>query len=215
MSQVGKVKSFSLNVKHKKDIEKQKKIAEEEAAAEAYEEFVATFDAPKPAGKVFVRGNVINPNSGKEIDAQHSGKFYKPDKLQEIEKQRKQEAIKKNDDKVKPFNTNFNEKPPKKKGDGVKKKSNLEAFKEELKMIHEERAERARLRIQGQDSISLEEDLDSRKGGGSHDTGDPNTTNIYLGNLNPKLSEAQLCELFGRYGPLASVFFLRLYVHYD
>lgn len=37
------------------------------------------------------------------------------------------------------------------------------------------------------------------------DNGDPNTTNIYLGNLNPKISEQQLMELFGRYGPLASI----------
>ena len=40
---------------------------------------------------------------------------------------------------------------------------------------------------------------------GSFDTGDPNTTNIYLGNINPKMSEQQLCQIFGKYGPLASV----------
>lgn len=63
---------------------------------------------------------------------------------------------------------------------------------------------------------------------GSYDTGDPNTTNLYLGNLNPKVSvsfrfplspsalevhhrvlfqitEQQLMEVFGKYGPLASI----------
>lgn len=40
---------------------------------------------------------------------------------------------------------------------------------------------------------------------GSLDTGDPNTTNIYLGNLSPKITEQELMELFGRYGPLASI----------
>jgi len=40
---------------------------------------------------------------------------------------------------------------------------------------------------------------------GSHDVGDPTTTNLYLGNLNPKLTEQQLMELFGKYGPLASI----------
>jgi len=40
---------------------------------------------------------------------------------------------------------------------------------------------------------------------GSHDTGDPNTTNLYLGNLSPRLTEQQLLELFGKYGPLASI----------
>ena len=42
-------------------------------------------------------------------------------------------------------------------------------------------------------------------GGGSHDTGDPATTNLYLGNLNPTMNEEQLCEVFGKFGPLASV----------
>ena len=40
---------------------------------------------------------------------------------------------------------------------------------------------------------------------GSHDIGDPNTTNLYLGNLSPRLTEQQLLELFGKYGPLASI----------
>lgn len=40
---------------------------------------------------------------------------------------------------------------------------------------------------------------------GSFDNGDPNTTNLYLGNLSPKISEQQLMELFGRFGPLASI----------
>lgn len=59
---------------------------------------------------------------------------------------------------------------------------------------------------------------------GSFDVGDPNTTNIYLGNINPKvlclfvcvdlclrhlyylkMTEQQLMEIFGKYGPLASV----------
>ena len=35
--------------------------------------------------------------------------------------------------------------------------------------------------------------------------GDPNTTNLYLGNLSPRLTEQQMMELFGKYGPLASI----------
>lgn len=34
---------------------------------------------------------------------------------------------------------------------------------------------------------------------------DKTTTNLFLGNLNPKINEAQLCEVFGVFGPLASV----------
>lgn len=40
---------------------------------------------------------------------------------------------------------------------------------------------------------------------GSFDNGDPTTTNLYLGNLCPKISEQQLMDLFGKYGPLASI----------
>uniref|UniRef100_A0A8C9FWT5 U2 snRNP associated SURP domain containing n=1 Tax=Pavo cristatus TaxID=9049 RepID=A0A8C9FWT5_PAVCR len=40
---------------------------------------------------------------------------------------------------------------------------------------------------------------------GSHDVGDPSTTNLYLGNINPQMNEEMLCQEFGRFGPLASV----------
>lgn len=40
---------------------------------------------------------------------------------------------------------------------------------------------------------------------GSHDTGDPATTNIFAGYLPPHFTEQTLCELFGAFGPLASV----------
>lgn len=203
MSQSSKMKTFPLNSKNKKDIEKQKKMADEEAAAEVFEEFVATFEASKPQPKLFVRGNVINPSSGQELSAQQSGRYYKPEKLKELERKKNHET------KVdKPKTPTFsNEKPPKKKGD-VKKKSNLEMFKEELKMIQEEREERSRLRNQYRDKPSLSTSVieeDENRKLGSHDNGDPNTTNIYLGSLNPKLTESQLCEIFGRYGPLASI----------
>ena len=39
---------------------------------------------------------------------------------------------------------------------------------------------------------------------GSHES-DPNSTNIYIANLDSKVSEASLCEVFGKFGPLASV----------
>lgn len=42
-------------------------------------------------------------------------------------------------------------------------------------------------------------------GGGSFDNGDPTTTNLYLGNLNPIVTENDLCDIFGKFGPLASI----------
>lgn len=75
-----------------------------------------------------------------------------------------------------------------------KKKSNLELFKEELRQIQEEREERhkykhmAKTMVPAASSSSLEQETyKEEKETGSFDNGDPNTTNLYLGNLNPKV----------------------------
>jgi len=40
---------------------------------------------------------------------------------------------------------------------------------------------------------------------GSFDTGDPQTTNLYVGNLAPTITEELLCEIFGKFGAINSV----------
>ena len=35
--------------------------------------------------------------------------------------------------------------------------------------------------------------------------GDPDSTNIYVGNLAPMIDEEELKHLFGRFGPIASI----------
>jgi U2-associated protein SR140 len=40
---------------------------------------------------------------------------------------------------------------------------------------------------------------------GSHDTGDPTTTNLYVGNLAPTVTEELLYEIFGKFGQINSV----------
>merc|ERR1719309_1857987 len=102
---------------------------------------------------------------------------------------------------------------PGKKSKLDKKKTNLEIFKEELKAIQQERDKRAGLKPGGptmapggNSMLSLE----NIPGSGFSDMladvgGDPTTTNLYLGNLSPRLTEPVLTEMFGRFGPLASV----------
>jgi U2-associated protein SR140 len=51
----------------------------------------------------------------------------------------------------------------------------------------------------------LEEALDDDKLPGSFDDGDPQTTNLYVGNLSPQVDENFLLRTFGRFGPIASV----------
>ncbi|XP_067128320.1 U2 snRNP-associated SURP motif-containing protein isoform X1 [Centruroides vittatus] len=222
-----KVKAFNITPigkkSSKREQQKLRKHEEEKAAAEVYEEFVASFEEPAKHGKLFVRGSVINAGSGEEKLTAQSGKIYKPQRMIEITKKEEKPEIQR-DRYEKP------EKPNKKK-EKEKKKSNLELFKEELKIIQEEREERHKLKsaLKEQikcgklDPIDAQIRLDSPEYSssslsqknraddyrypsyGSYDTGDPNTTNLYLGNLNPKMTEQQLCEIFGKYGPLASV----------
>ncbi|XP_045135172.1 U2 snRNP-associated SURP motif-containing protein-like isoform X5 [Portunus trituberculatus] len=205
-----------MTSRNKTKKEEEKKRQEEEAAAQAYEEFVATFEeTPSQKGKVWVKAGTFDAGSRKE-DTKEKGKLYKPtsklaelaEKFSSAEKAAQYASIRADKDKP--------EKPGKKKEKEKKKKSNLELFKEELKMIQEERAERHRIKNMYQTRESGKSSrfeapepkipgfLDDPKIG-SFDPGDPTTTNLYLGNLSPKITEQRLMELFGRYGPLASI----------
>jgi U2-associated protein SR140 len=205
-----KLQAFTIGAMGKKPIsrkeqEELKKKQEEQEAAEAFKEFVETFQQSPAAAssKVWVKAGTYDAGTRKE-DHREKGKLYKPtpkigeektsaDKAQEYAK----------------FLANETKKDNKKKGQ-EKKKSNLELFKEELRQMQEEREERhkykhiARSMIQTTEPEPIYREIVTEPTG-SFDTGDPNTTNLYLGNLNPKITEQQLMELFGKYGPLASV----------
>ncbi|XP_032599458.1 U2 snRNP-associated SURP motif-containing protein [Drosophila grimshawi] len=217
------VGTFSKRQLSKKEIEEQKKKEDEAAAAHAFKEFVETFqEAPTASSKVWVKAGTYDAGSRRE-DKSEKGKLYKPgSKL--IEKSASERA----EDYAKLLASDLKKDPaPLKKKNQEKKKSNLELFKEELRQIQEEREERHKYKHmvvpsapssssqqqqqqqtqqqQQQPSSSSSQQANSARDGGSFDTGDPNTTNLYLGNLNPKISEQQLMEIFGRYGPLASI----------
>ncbi|CAG0913285.1 unnamed protein product [Notodromas monacha] len=203
----------------RRELEEMKKKRDEEEAAKVFGEFVATFDdSPLPkADKVWVRAGTFDAGSRTE-DSKDRGKLYKPASKRDVEVKKELDPIFPTEDKP--------DRPGKKKKDG-KKKSNLELFKEELQKIQEERQERFKLKhmLSSSDSPSVKDKpvkpepiepranigislaLDAPAAGppGSFDNGDPTTTNLYLGNLHPKVSEQQLVEVFGKYGPLASV----------
>ncbi|KAF4528799.1 hypothetical protein B566_EDAN017041 [Ephemera danica] len=202
-----KLKAFSIGTMgkrqlSKKEQEEQRKREQEEAAAQAFEEFVATFqESPSKSGKVWVKAGTYDAGRRQE-DTKEKGKLYKPtSRLAEIvEKTNTQ-------DKAVEFarslcRDNKPDKPGKKK-EKEKKKSNLELFKEELKMIQEEREERHKYKgvVTGMGKFVEDAPAPTTKG----ESGDPTTTNLYLGNLNPKITEQQLMEVFGKYGPLASI----------
>ncbi|KAM8712415.1 hypothetical protein ACLKA7_012863 [Drosophila subpalustris] len=214
------VGTFSKRQLSKKELEEQKKKEDEAAAAHAFKEFVETFqEAPTASSKVWVKAGTYDAGSRRE-DKSEKGKLYKPgSKL--VEKSASEKA----EEYAKLLASDLKKDPtPLKKKNQEKKKSNLELFKEELRQIQEEREERHKYKHmavsnppasqqqpqqqqqqQQQAPSATQTSNNSRDAGGSFDTGDPNTTNLYLGNLNPKISEQQLMEIFGRYGPLASI----------
>ncbi|XP_011196659.2 U2 snRNP-associated SURP motif-containing protein isoform X2 [Zeugodacus cucurbitae] len=187
----------------KKEIEEQKKKEDEAAAAHVFKEFVETFqEAPSASSKVWVKAGTYDAGSRRE-DSREKGKLYKPgSKLDE------KSAAEKAQEYAKMLASDLKKDAvPIKKKSQEKKKSNLELFKEELRQIQEEREERHKYKHLAGQAVAQQivESAPESRESGSFDTGDPNTTNLYLGNLSPKISEQQLMEIFGRYGPLASI----------
>ncbi|XP_041119200.1 U2 snRNP-associated SURP motif-containing protein-like isoform X2 [Polyodon spathula] len=217
-----KLKSFSIGkiavgkrTLSKKEQDDIKKKEDERAAAEIYEEFLAAFeggDANKV--KAFVRGGIANASKEEAEADEKKGKLYRP-------QTRFSEAKSFAPSDKHLFSV---DKKAAKKAEKEKKKSNLELFKEELKQIQEERDERHKMKGRISRFEPLSSDMDSQRPSsdgssrrnrpssvldesapGSHDVGDPSTTNLYLGNINPQMNEEMLCQEFGRFGPLASV----------
>lgn len=176
----------------KKELE-EKRRKEEEDAAHVFEEFIETFQQPTDKSiisKVWVKSGIFN---GRE-DIQAESSVYKPstrfkcgDAKSSIEQAQECARLlfvdrKKNDSSTR------------------KKKSNLESFKEELEQIHKDREERQKAKNELAQIILPETEIPSNS-----DQNDPMSTNLYVNNLNPKITEYVLMELFGTYGPLASV----------
>lgn len=200
--------------KHREEKEAKKKRAEDETAR-LYEEFLESFQGEDlPGSKAFVRGGLINPNEKVKADSEggnskdgvsgsKKGSRYVPSFLpppmaakgREYEREESREKLKE-----------------KEKG----RMRNIDNFMEELKHEQELREkrhqERDKWRDGRQDELSapltrfdeLPDEFDA-SGRGSFDDGDPQTTNLYVGNLSPKVDENFLLRTFGRFGPIASV----------
>uniref|UniRef100_H2XVP1 U2 snRNP-associated SURP motif-containing protein n=1 Tax=Ciona intestinalis TaxID=7719 RepID=H2XVP1_CIOIN len=223
-----KLKAFSIgrmnvtkNVLNKREKEEIKKKEEDKKTQEVYKEFVASFEGSKSNMKTFVRGDVINPD--KSMDTT-KGKLYKPKSRLHEPDTHKPNVV---SSPITPKSAVKPDRPTLKKKE-YKKKSNLELFKEELMVMQKEREQRHSVKKSMQRGPMVDSFNKPRQSrfqplddkivaniadpsvlddlvASSHENGDPMTTNLFLGNVNPKLDEQQLCELFGKYGPLASV----------
>ncbi|XP_026226810.1 U2 snRNP-associated SURP motif-containing protein isoform X2 [Anabas testudineus] len=177
----------------KKEQEELKK-KEEEKAAEVFEEFLASFENSDKSGvKTFVRGGIVNATKEEEAAEVKKSKLYRPPtKFVPVSQH------------VSPVSSTEGKKSTFKRKSEEKKKSNLELFKEELKLIQEEREERHKRKKN--DPGGGYGDLDiSGRSTLYDDLSVPTTTNLYINCISPKMNEEMLCKEFGKYGPLASV----------
>ncbi|XP_036071240.1 U2 snRNP-associated SURP motif-containing protein isoform X2 [Oryzias melastigma] len=189
-----------VKVLSKKEQEQLKK-KEEEKAAEVFEEFLASFEGSDDRKvKTFVRGGIVNATKEEEAAEVKKSKLYRPaTKFSPVTHH--VSATSSADSKKAAF---------KKKAD-EKRKSNLELFKEELKLIQEEREERHKRKKNdpgGGAEGGICGDLDIPLSGRSmlyDDLTVPITTNLYINCISPKMNEEMLCREFCKYGPLASV----------
>ncbi|KAF9896427.1 U2 snRNP-associated SURP domain-containing protein, partial [Lobosporangium transversale] len=182
---------------------------ESEEAAKAYEEFVASFEVDESAKKEkkFIKGkstfvpttSIFGDDDDEEEmankDAEAKAKAaYKPQTFVQASSSSSSSTTTSPAAKTL-FNTT--EPTPYVRDAKAKRKKEMDAFLEELKRNQAERDERL--------NKSLARPIQDDYKMGSRDTGDPNTTNLYIGNINPTVNEEQLCMEFAKYGPIASI----------
>ncbi|VVB13989.1 unnamed protein product [Arabis nemorensis] len=189
----------------------------EDETARLYQEFVESFEGDS-AAKTFVRGGTINPNDKSKPDS-------------EGEKSRDLGSISKKGSRyvpsfLPPSLASKNKEPENKREEKRSKERekaktlNIDHFMEELKRDQEMRERRNQDQENPRDHNSastlylshsssrfgeLPDDFDPSGRLESFDDGDPQTTNLYVGNLSPKVDENFLLQTFGRFGPIASV----------
>lgn len=168
---------------YKKELERKQK-EEQEATALAFEEFIKTFqDVSGPPSKLFVKSGVLNGRSGKEEDSE-KGTIYKPSISSRSSAYTLRNAIE--------CACLLKETRVERSRNSEKPKSNLEQLKEELRARHLERNEKYKMD-------------DSASNFSFFENADQNTTNLFVANMNPKMTEQDLIKIFGNFGPLASV----------
>ncbi|XP_016647608.1 PREDICTED: protein RRC1-like isoform X1 [Prunus mume] len=205
--------------KHREEEEAKKKRAEEETAR-LYKEFVDSFQGDNaPGSKAFVRGGTINPNEKVKADA-------------EGEKSKDGVSVPKKGSRYVPYlptpslpskGKESEKKPLQREEEKPREKEKLkpreiDKYMEERKQDYEMRDKRNQEREHWRDGRPIENSAPSSRFDelpdefdpsgkllGSFDDGDPQTTNLYVGNLSPKVDENFLLRTFGRFGPIASV----------
>lgn len=223
-------------------MDRYKKKKEDDELAAALHDFQKDFgDGPRTDTKAFIRADVVNAN--KSLGVNQPGEVYrpKPNALLELAAKKPNPSTANSFEEAKKLATERAKKmleeaarskgiaapvvvpasnrlrPPKPGANKTalkSKTSNLEAFKEELRMQQEEREKRRGLRDHltknaGLDSAAVDRIAPSLDNpylmgrGGEYDS-DTDTTNLYVCNLPLDIKMEELLDTFGSYGPLAS-----------
>ncbi|CAI5716105.1 unnamed protein product [Peronospora effusa] len=175
--------------KEREDREAKKRQADEEAAM-IYATFVASFDnEDETKGKTFVRAAI-------QGDRQSSGEMYRL-------------KSKESDGSFGPFCAeNRGSVMNKKSNENKGKETEQMQLKRQIMTIHRPKKRRAidefleEMKERGPAPVSLE---GAEIVKGSFDDGNPDTTNLYVGNLAPTITEEVLEAEFGRFGEVYSV----------
>ncbi|KAK9680114.1 hypothetical protein K7432_016040, partial [Basidiobolus ranarum] len=227
---VGNYKKTAFQ-RHREELELKKK-KETEDAAKVYAEFVASFEEEPDVPKTFVKGGTLAPkdsyNQSSQNETTSNDALLKPQMFVSANQTSAPKPIPRSTAFTSP-EIQYNRAPsreeypndstPRREEKG-KKKRNLDSFLEEIKKEQEQPEERLRQKRHvssssvvptkrvhpeepGASSIAVEAAFEEKSG--SHDTGDPDTTNLYIGNISPQANEDTLCKEFGRFGPIACV----------
>ncbi|CEJ04924.1 hypothetical protein RMCBS344292_18872 [Rhizopus microsporus] len=170
-------------------------------AAKVYAEFVASFQEPvsyKLGTTSFVKAGTLNPATNTINDASSSSPPPKPmfkampfvkasestSKLYSLDQYQSKEADDEEDD---------DEDELAKLKKSKSQKRNLDTFLEEIK-----KEQQVRNSAKSSETITTTDDP-------IFGDGDPLSTNLFVSNIHPSVTELGLCQEFGKYGPIASV----------
>ncbi|CAO3635251.1 unnamed protein product [Mucor hiemalis] len=193
--------------KHKEEVDLKKK-QELIEAAKVYAEFVASFEEPQPytlSTTSFVKSSTMQPRDPNGTHYADQPKtttksIFKPMSFVRAGESAPVPVPVPSATKIdsKPEDSDEEEDAfAKMKEAKIQKKRNLDSFLEEIKKGQEGRS-KADSKSTGLQAMTAET-------AGSMDDGNPYTTNLYVGNINPTTTETGLCHEFGKYGPIASV----------
>eukprot|EP00002_Diphylleia_rotans_P021167 TRINITY_DN4121_c0_g1_i9.p1 TRINITY_DN4121_c0_g1~~TRINITY_DN4121_c0_g1_i9.p1 ORF type:complete len:319 (-),score=78.85 TRINITY_DN4121_c0_g1_i9:2121-3077(-) len=202
-----KLQSFSQgfqtkNLYLKTQLEKQRRQKEEEdAAAAIYEDFVKSFEVEEKdsKSKLFLRGGTFNqetksttlPDPKTEKEYKPAMKFGVPSAAKPQSSAQSKVSALFADDEPSAAAVPEKEEP--------KKKRTIEMMIEEMKREQENKEKKVK-----PDGTPLAPG-EAFPGAGSFDTGDPSTTNLYVGNVHPNITEEMLYKEFRQYGEIASI----------